>query len=262
MATIRTPLIASYSAQERQRSTDAIKKRSFLPGILAIELIFTILWILNGLVGSESTITTHEAAVMLIVPMLQGIYGSGIVWFGQRLQWFAQDSVFGSLPMIWLPLFPIILQTMVFLWQWPAVTKLLLLSSSWKKVVALQGIRSLAVGSLIKWRKGLFPTAFAWGTGFPDMLFGLSAWLMLVLLSFSNLETHLSMLMYWNAVRLAIILPVGVLNVQLGMSPTQLYNSRAPYKLVFEYPMVLSPAIVVPILLSWNFVLIKFALDQ
>jgi hypothetical protein len=49
-----------------------------------------------------------------------------------------------------------------------------------------------------------------------------------------------------------IILPFGVFVVQLGMEPTHFYNSKVSYKTVFEYPMVLGPIIVVPILLSWN----------
>ena len=94
----------------------------------------------------------------------------------------------------------------------------------------------------------------------PDMLYGISAWWILWVQLFScrhdNPETcltqHPSFLLYWHLIGFVIIVPTGVGIVQLGMAPTALYSSQAPYRLLFEYPMVLGPAVVVPILIAWN----------
>lgn len=252
------PLLQSPTRKQKEAE---IKKRSLLPVIVAIEIAFTVFWILNGVARPESTVTIHETFALLTVPLLQAVWAIGVTRIGHQSQLFAQDRILDSSPMIWLPLFPIVLQTTIFRWQWSTVSQLLLLSSSWQFVVALQGIRALAVGSLIKWSKGLFPAAFAWGTAFPDMIFGLSTWVLLFFVGDLD-KKHLQLLAFWNTVGLVIILPIGILVVQLGMKPTQLYLSKVPMRLVFEYPMVLGPAVAVPILLAWNVVLIKFALEQ
>jgi len=238
----------------RQQDQEKKLKRSFLPWLVAMELSFTTHWILNGL--NQGTISSmHQAAILLTVPLLQGLWTAITVVLGHR-NWFTQDCVLESFPMIWLPLFPIVIQTTIFYLQWETVSQLI--ESSYPSILVLQGLRVLAVGSLVKWHLGLFPTAFGWGTAFPDMLFGLSAW---VLWMFSDAISW-QLLAVWNTFGLLLILPVGILIVQLGMKPTRVYVSTAPYKLVFEYPMVLGPAVVVPILLSWNILLMRLSFEK
>ena len=234
------------------------KKRSFLPALIAIELIFTTYWILC--VNLQGVLSLSQTAPILSVPILQGLWAACIIRNGP---WFAQERILRSFPMVWLPLFPFVVQTAVFqLWQWETISELLRHQDSYQSVLMLQGLRVLAVGSLIKWKHGLFPTAFAWGTAFPDMIFGISTWWVLALLTGTE-EPAWQLLALWNAAGLLLILPAGILIVQLGMAPTRLYPStRAPYKLVFEYPMVLGPAVVVPILLSWNGLLFQFAVEK
>ena len=244
-----TPLLTAQRNKQAAR-----KKRSLLPALLVLELLFTTLWIASG--WDKGVLNTSQAATLAIVPLLQAVWCFWVIRMGRR-QFFAQQNVLDSMPMIWLPMFPVILQTIIFSLQWSAVEELL--ESTYMSVVALQGLRVLAVGSIFKWQMGLFPTAFAWGTAFPDMIFGATALLWLLL---DGGSMDFQALLYWNATGLAIILPVGVLIVQAGMKPTQLYASTAPYRLVFEYPMVLGPAAVVPTLLAWNGIVIRFAYEQ
>lgn len=249
------PLLRTKTNGEETKK--APQKWSFLPLLIGIELTFTSMWITSN----SSNIMAEHRASLLFVPLLQGLWSVLVIRIGRRYDWFTQEHVLQSFPMIWLPLFSILLQTMVFCWKWKTVS--LILESSLKQVVALQGIRTLAVGSLVKWRMGLFPTAFAWGTAFPDMLFGLSA--MVLVRKWDQImssEKAWHLLAFWNAIGLLLIVPIGILIVQFGMRPTRLYRSDTSFKLVFEYPMVLGPAIVVPILLSWNVVMLKYAVEN
>ena len=81
------------------------------------------------------------------------------------------------------------------------------------------------------------------------MLFGLSA--IAVLWRPDWLDNAL-FLACWNLIGFSLIVPIGASVLQFGMAPTQLYTSVVPNASVFEYPMILGPAVVVPILLSWN----------
>lgn len=245
-----TPLL-----NETQRQQGVIrKKRSLLPMILLIQLLFTMHWIANGYYNSN-ILNTRQALALCSVPIFQAVWGIVIMHLGQSRQLFAQQTMLDTMPMIWLPLFPVILQTVVFNQHWNVVNQLL--DSTIPSIIALEGIRVLAIGSLFKWGVGLFPTAFALGTALFDMLFGLSAWILLAF-DLLNFQT----LFYWNALGLILILPVGILIVQAGMKPTELYKSTVSYKVVFEYPMVLGPAAVVPIMLAWNGLMMRYAYER
>jgi hypothetical protein len=74
-----------------------------------------------------------------------------------------------SLPIVWLVLsmVPVLFLMIPFSLRWNVVMKMVNHHCSRTVFVALQSVRILAVGSLIKWKMGLFPDVFAWGTAFP-----------------------------------------------------------------------------------------------
>lgn len=248
MGSETTPLVSAtpYSAQ---------KKQSLLPYMVILLIGFTLCWILTSLIWHKPGLSIEEALLLCIVPLLQALWALGIYILGQRHQYFCSEDFLRRFPILWLPLFPVLLQTGAFFSQWHVVSSLL--EDSLSVVLWLQALRILAIGSLVKWKLGIFPTSFAWGTAFPDFLFGLSAvwchdWLL----------AHPTFLLVWSAVGFLLIVPVGVGIVQCGMAPTQCYTSRVSLGLVFEYPMVLAPGVVVPLLLSWNLLLVRYAWEK
>lgn len=255
-----TPLLSSTSYQQHEQ-----KKNSLLPYMILLLLCFTVVWILCGI--HQTLLPWSVASPLLSVPLLQGVWALLIIHFGRRYQSFVQEQMLRSFIILWLPLVPIVLQVTVFTLnaqRWKFVADMI--EASLPSLILLQALRTLAVGALLKWRMGLFPTAFALGTALPDMLFGLSAfvlwWWWHGTMVMPLLLEHPLLLLLWNAVGFVIIVPVGLVIVQSGMEPTRLYVSDKPYSLVFEYPMVLGPAVVVPILLSWNVIMILFASER
>jgi len=228
------------------------KKLSVLPLMVWAQAIFIVYVILRSY--QQNVIEFGDAAALIVAPILLTTYALWVMRVGRTKQLFATNPVLSTFPMVWLPLVPVGILMSVFVLRWSAVMAMVE-STPPSTLVAFQALRSLAVGSLIKWKHSVFPTFFAWGTAFLDMLFGLSALTLLV----SRISLTPNVLFWWNLIGFVIIVPFGVLIVQLGMKPTQLYKSRVSYAVVFEYPMVLGPALVVPTLLCWNALVISWA---
>ena len=245
-----TPLLASCQhIPKDDEDRNANKKTSLLPVMVCMVILFSV-----GVIAyaySVQIITKDQIQSLAVAPILQTIWAVLVVHLGKRGA-FSTETFLHSMPIFWFPMITVFLQMSIFGSRIETVFEILD-SLPIQAFVALQAIRSLAVGSLLKWRKGIFPTVFAWGTAFPDMLFGLSAMALLI----QNQWIHnLTILFWWNLVGFGIIIPSGATMLQLGMKPTQLYESTASNNLIFEYPMVLAPGLVVPMLVSWNAIMV------
>lgn len=250
----------SEGSKEPTDATSVVEKRkrvTLLHVIFILELAFMVS-ILSKSSRDDVLSSPAETAALSAVPLLQSFWMTGVSYFGYKRQFFVTEQMQRSMPMVWLPLVMLVTQSAIFMGCWDS-TKAILDNTPRAAFVGLQCIRVLALGSLVKWKLGIFPAAFAWCTAFPDMVFGLSAIVLLIEGDWINDDWFLAV---WNLVGFTIIAPVGVLVVQLGMEPTQWYNSTVPNYIVFAYPMVLGPAVVVPILLSWNAVVAVWAFSR
>jgi hypothetical protein len=239
-----------------------LKKYSLLHFIFAIQTLFTC----SAIYGSfrDQVISFRDACVFALDPLLLIFLMIGCSYLGSSRQFFQRESILQSFPIFWLPAFAAAAPLLIF-GSRPAALKAFLDHLSPWSLVGLQAIRFLAVGSLIKWYLGVFPWAFACLTAFPDMLFGLSAAYLSMAQPAEWFETDKGLytfLAVWNLLGFSIIAPVGAIVLQLGMLPTKFYHSTVPNAAVFEYPMVLGPAIVVPTLLSWNIIVAMWALQK
>lgn len=252
------PLISSQG--QDATTTERIKKRSVLPPLVILVISFA--FVIIGISYHDGVIETKsDALLLMLAPLLQTMWAFVIFHVGKKHQMFLRQGVLQSYPIFWLPFIPVALLMAVFSLRWNLVMDMV---DHFPRTVfvSLQAVRVLAVGSLIKWKMGLFPAAFAWGTAFPDMLFGLSAVFLLLFQSHKEYPINSFFLLVWNLTGFMIILPVGVTILQLGMTPTKLYESRVSNDVIFEYPMVLGPAMVVPTLLCWNAIVVAWALSQ
>jgi len=248
---------ASSSAalsEKREASLNRKKQFTLLHVIFAIQIAFCI----SVIVRSRNVLSATDAGILLLVPILQTIWVAAATYLARSRQFFLHPIILRSFPIFWLPFFVAGVQQAIFGGLQEQTTAILnyLPRSTF---VGLQTVRVLAVGSLIKWYHGIFPFAFAWFTAFPDMLFGISAIVLLIQGDWIQDDTFLAT---WNMIGLAIIVPFGAMVLQLGMAPTQLYRSNVPNGSVFEYPMVLGPAAVVPILVSWNIMVAVWAVSR
>ncbi|CAD7694793.1 unnamed protein product [Ostreobium quekettii] len=121
-----------------------------------------------------------------------------------------------------------------------------------KWFIALQGLRVLALGSIIKERLGLFPFWFAYLTALPDFLFGLSAWILLAAFGPSD-PTCATALAVWHLVGFVVIVPFSMIVLQSGLPGVfRIHSPKPGNELIYEFPMSLGPSIVVPIFVMYN----------
>ena len=108
---------------------------------------------------------------------------------------------------------------------------------------AIHIVRILALGTLIKASNDLFPQLFAAFVGVIDLLFGLSAILVTILLRNGKMSDR--MLFIWHLLGvLGVVVPVT------GMM--HLYMAEPLFAELFRFPMVMAPALVVPTLVMLN----------
>ena len=110
-------------------------------------------------------------------------------------------------------------------------------------LTAIHIVRILALGSLIKAANGLFPELFAGYVGVPDLLFGLSAIPVTLLVARGRLSGM--PLVAWHVIgAMVIIVPaVGFMH---------LFMKEPLFDRLFAFPMALAPTLVVPTLVMLN----------
>jgi hypothetical protein len=113
-------------------------------------------------------------------------------------------------------------------------------------LVFFQALRIGALGGVLKGIQGQITSSFVLWIGIPDFLFGVSAilvgWLLL------REAVSKSFLVVWGLIGASLIL--------LPTFPLMNYWMNEPgFVFIFEFPMVLAPGIVVPMLIFFNLLL-------
>ena len=115
---------------------------------------------------------------------------------------------------------------------------------SW--LVFVQAVRIGALGGIIKGIRGEITSGFIFWVGIPDFIYGVSALVIGFLLLRGAIGNRT--LLAWSLLGPAIIL--------VPMFGMMSYWMNEPgFIFIFEFPMVLAPSIVLPVLLLLNFLL-------
>ncbi len=110
-------------------------------------------------------------------------------------------------------------------------------------LVFFQAVRIGALGGVIKGIQGQITSSFVFWIGIPDFLFGISA----ILVGWLLLRKAVSkgFLVVWSLIGASLIL--------LPTFPLMNYWMNEPgFVFIFEFPMVLAPGIVVPMMIFFN----------
>lgn len=181
-----------------------------------------------------------------------------VVWGGIST-WLAFDGVYMSdelleaYPTFWLPFIPVVLVIVplaLFVSARDAVRELIDATPiSW--IVGIHALRILAIGTIIKAWRGEFSMSFATWVGIPDLLFGLSAVVMIWLALKDRVSTM--SLMSWNMLGVLVILPGAPIVGQMGLPGIFHSIDETPSMVtLLEFPMVLAPSLVVPLFVMMN----------
>lgn len=215
---------------------------SSLPLLIAV--IFGFLWFnvrrlhRRGVLSAEQR---NQLALLIAILLLWGLLIGYLSSEGR----FNSESFFAALPGYWLPYVPVIivLTTMLFLAPLREGLRVFVDETPADWLSAIHILRILALGTLIKASNDLFPQLFAWYVGGPDLLFGLSAILMTLLLH--RVKVSDRTLLIWHLLgALAVVLPIA------GMM--HLFMAEPLFAELFSFPMVMAPALVVPTLVMLN----------
>ncbi len=117
--------------------------------------------------------------------------------------------------------------------------------ASW--LVLVQALRIGALGSVVKTARGEIDSSFPLWVGIPDFLFGASA-IIIGYLILRNPGGYRRTLVVWSSVGAAIILLPT-----FGLMPY--WMNEPGFIFIFEFPMVMSPSIIVPLFILLNFLL-------
>lgn len=121
-------------------------------------------------------------------------------------------------------------------------------------LVFVQALRVGALGSVVKAVRGDITSSFPLWVGIPDFLFGVSA-IIIGYLLLRNPTAYRRTLIAWSTAGAAIILLPT-----FGFMPY--WMNEPGFTFIFEFPMVMSPSIIVPILVLLNFLLAWKAMRQ
>jgi hypothetical protein len=121
-------------------------------------------------------------------------------------------------------------------------------------LVFFQALRIGAIGTVVKAVRGEITSSFPLWVGIPDFLYGVSSiflgWLLL-----RGSVGHPTTLVIWALAGAGIILlPL------FGLMPY--WMNEPGFSFIFEFPMVMSPSIIVPILILFDFLLAWKAIRQ
>ncbi|MEW8505810.1 MAG: hypothetical protein AB2598_03850 [Candidatus Thiodiazotropha sp.] len=214
---------------------------SSLPLLIAV--IFGFVWFLVSRLHRRGILTSSQRdqlALLIMTLLAWGLF----VGYQSSMGGF-NEGFLNSLPGYWIPYVPVFIATTMVLLLTPLREGLRVLVDEtpayW--LSGMHILRILALGTLIKASKELFPQLFAWFVGGPDLLFGLSA-ILVTLLARAGMATD-RFLLFWHLVgAVAIVLPVAGL--------MHIFMAEPLFAELFMFPMVMAPALVVPTLVMLN----------
>ncbi|MCU7930276.1 MAG: hypothetical protein KZQ90_05710 [Candidatus Thiodiazotropha sp. (ex Codakia rugifera)] len=213
-----------------------------LPVLLLI--IFGLLWYLVRRLYRMGSLRSVEQTWLNVLLAILLAWG-GLVSYQSSQGILTSQQFLSLLPGYWMP-YVVTIFIFVATMLVPSLRSGLRTFATMTPMYWLTGIhivRMLAVGTLIKASLGLFPEKFAWFVGGPDLLFGLSA----VVVTFQVWRGRMSesQVMLWHLTgALVILVPI------IGFM--HLFMQERLYSALFQFPMVLAPALVVPLLVMLN----------
>ncbi|MEM9367231.1 MAG: hypothetical protein AAGD07_14665 [Planctomycetota bacterium] len=166
--------------------------------------------------------------------------------------WWLQDRFLAALPGLWLPLIPVAIVTIpLFVLSIRSVVLRAGRSVPWRWFATIQTTRLAAIGTAIKTHRGEFPAAVEYLVGVPDLLFGLSAIWMARQIRLGRISRTNWLL--WNAIGIAIIVPFGMIVINMSLpGPLQTWTDPPSFLVALEFPLSLAPTAIVPWLIVFN----------
>lgn len=153
-------------------------------------------------------------------------------------------------PGYWLPYVPVVIAMTLVMTVRPLRQGLRILVDDtpvhW--LIGIHQLRILALGSIIKASNGLFPQKFAWYVGIPDLMFGITAMLVSLLLLRRGRFSDWFLIPWHLLGAMVIVIPAtGLMHV---------YMQEPLFSELLAFPMALAPTLVVPTFVMLNLLVV------
>jgi len=210
-------------------------------------------WLVHAMRLHEAQMLPTASFDALLVWLIgMGLWGVVTSWLSLSGR-YRQPHFLALLPGLWLPPLPV-LATAMALAAFPALRDAFLALAngiSGDQFMLVQMLRIAAIGGLTKTILGRLPPAFGFGTGIPDLLFGLSAAALLWTGAYASLAP--ATMIAWNIFG-ALVFMIAPLILQLTLpGPLQVFKRAPDGRELMDFPMVLAPTLLGPLLLIANF---------
>ena len=113
------------------------------------------------------------------------------------------------------------------------------------QLISIHILRILAIGTVIKYLQGELPRRFLILGSMPDLLFGISA-VVVVTLAVNDLVGH-AFLVAWHSLGMFVFLGAGISMFFTVRSPLHIFDSKPDASIAFQFPMLLAPNFTVPL---------------
>ena len=166
---------------------------------------------------------------------------------------YTSSRFYALLPGLWFPIIPVSICLIPFLIssQFQNTLTKILNCTPIHWLIYLQALRIAAMGTLYKTLIGQFPLAVELAMGISDLIFGFSALYIAKRVSQNNIGWK--GLAIWNLVGIGIIMPIGEIAIQTALPGIlQVFSAPPTAEVIFEFPLVLAPTVVVPLLVVIN----------
>jgi hypothetical protein len=163
---------------------------------------------------------------------------------------FAEPAFLSAWPAFWITFVPVlIVSAPLALAGGRAAARRLVDRTPASWTVGFQALRVFALGGVLKAMSGDFSLYFALFIGVPDFLYGVSA----LWLARRGGAPSQGVLIAWHLLGAAIIVPVGLVILQMGLpGPWRVFTAAPGIDTIFAFPMVLAPTLVVPLFVLAN----------
>ena len=178
-----------------------------------------------------------------------------LIWCGvsaalAATRFYVDEAVLGTLPFLYFPFIPAAV-TILWIAVSPSLRNAVLSvveQTPLHRIIAIQGLRIAAVGTIAKYVSGKLPAHFILPVGVPNLAIGISAVVIGYLLS-KGIAIPRRALVGWNILGIGVFLLATPLAHLSMPGPMQVYFTGSTTKEVFLFPMALVPTFMAPMLI-------------
>lgn len=240
-------------------------KFSLLPFILVMQLV--VIWLAANRTRKLDAMPAGGMTYISITILLLALWGSISSYLAYN-NTYLQNWFLTSYPALWITFItPMIIMVPATLSRnIRNIIRAIIDITPLHWIILFEAARILAIGGVMKGLNAEFSPYYAMYIGIPDTLFGLSGIFLAYLVA--KEKAGLSTIMLWNVIGAMIILPFGVVLLQMGLEgPWQVFKETPSITTIFEFPMALAPTLVVPTFVIINLLVImrlgeRIFLDQ